>query len=158
MMWDKGFVHTEYSIRCKCGYEERLDVIVRDVTGSAKKQGWVWDPADGWKCEACSKFERTDLTCEIREPVRWFAGQMEQTLKENDYKSGWRTCDPLWLLTRLDDEITELRAAIRSQPQGKSTREEVIREATDVANFAMMIADKARFRMNDQISIAIPQQ
>ena len=30
----------------------------------------------------------------VREPVAWFATQMEEGLKANDHKGGWRACSP----------------------------------------------------------------
>lgn len=78
----------------------------------------------------------------MREQVKWFAEQMEQTLKRNDHKGGWDECTIPWLFGRLNDEVNEL-GGVES-----TDHENLIREATDVANFAMMIADKARRMMN----------
>jgi NTP pyrophosphatase (non-canonical NTP hydrolase) len=75
----------------------------------------------------------------MREAVRWFAQQMETKLREHDDRGGWHQCEQGWLLARLTDEAVELMEAIK-----KSDHEAVISEAADVANFAMMIADKAR--------------
>jgi hypothetical protein len=77
----------------------------------------------------------------LREPVRWFAGEMEKKLKANDHKGGWADCDDGYLLDRLKEEVDELAAALLCDTDGS-----IILEATDVANFAMMIADKARAR------------
>ena len=68
-----------------------------------------------------------------RPEVQWFAEQMEAALKRNDHKGGWLLCDRLWLQRRLLSKFRELCAEIRP--------EMVMREAADVANFAMMIAD-----------------
>jgi len=73
---------------------------------------------------------------EVREPVKWFAEQMEQQLKANDHKGGWEGCTFYYLEKRLNEEVKELVDATKF--------EDVIREVTDVANFAMMIADNAR--------------
>jgi len=73
---------------------------------------------------------------EIREPVKWFAQQMEQQLKANDHKGGWDNCSMQYLLERLEEETHELTAC--------SNEEQVIQECADIANFAMMIADQAR--------------
>ncbi len=75
----------------------------------------------------------------MREVVKWFAEQMEAKLQKHDDRGGWHQCEQGWLLVRLTDEAVELMEAIK-----KSDREAVISEAADVANFAMMIADKAR--------------
>ena len=70
--------------------------------------------------------------------VSHFAEAMEQKLKENDYKGGWSGCTPSWLLRRLRAEINELARALKHH---KRTPALIAREAADVANFAMMIAD-----------------
>jgi NTP pyrophosphatase (non-canonical NTP hydrolase) len=76
----------------------------------------------------------------VREEVKWFAEQMEEVLRKNDYKGGWQDCTRFDLLCRLYDEATELfGAAVR-----ETSNETIIKEAVDVANFAMMIADIAR--------------
>lgn len=73
----------------------------------------------------------------LREAVEWFAGEMEKVLRDNDYKGGWENEDLLWLLDRIGIELKELEMAL------SSSRSETIKEAVDVANFAMMIADIA---------------
>jgi NTP pyrophosphatase (non-canonical NTP hydrolase) len=65
---------------------------------------------------------------------------MERVLKENDHKGGWNDIQALVLLNQLKEETTELADAIEND----TSPEHVIKEATDVANFAMMIADNAR--------------
>lgn len=76
----------------------------------------------------------------LRPEVLAFAHIMEQKLRENDHKSHWSDCAPSWLLGRLREETTELAGAIGS---GYKSPEHIGREAADVANFAMMIADVA---------------
>ncbi len=78
------------------------------------------------------------LTPELREPVRRFAETMEQRLRANDHKGGWTRCEVLWLLGRLREEVEELeREILRGEPAA------IVHEAADVANFAMMIADRS---------------
>lgn len=73
----------------------------------------------------------------VRLEVLRFALLMEATLRANDRKGGWKSCTPSWLLRRLKAEVGELhRASVKRLPQA-----DVEREAADVANFAMMIAD-----------------
>ncbi|MFF2528553.1 hypothetical protein ACFVS2_06520 [Brevibacillus sp. NPDC058079] len=79
----------------------------------------------------------------MREQVQWFAEQMESKLKENDHKGGWLECDYEYLIARLREESLELRVSLESAITDEDILE-VIRESVDVANFAMMIADKAR--------------
>jgi hypothetical protein len=76
----------------------------------------------------------------VRKEVRWFATEMEKTLRKNDHKGGWKDCDNKYLSDRLCDEILELEGAMF----GGGSIEDVIKEAVDVANFAMMIADMAK--------------
>jgi len=77
----------------------------------------------------------------VREPVSWFAEQMEAKLRENDHKGGWEDCDYEYLANRLEEEVEELRA-LEGDPDVKG--EKIIRECADIANFAMMIADNIR--------------
>jgi hypothetical protein len=85
----------------------------------------------------------------IRPQVEWFAAQMEQTLRQNDHKGGWEE-SPLWyLLERLKEETIELEVALErvELSDTQTSMEHAIRESTDIANFAMMIADKLRKRI-----------
>jgi NTP pyrophosphatase (non-canonical NTP hydrolase) len=67
-----------------------------------------------------------------------FASLMEQKLQENDYNGGWDICSTCWLGARLVEEVGELLIAISES----HCPDEIKREAADVANFAMMLADK----------------
>jgi NTP pyrophosphatase (non-canonical NTP hydrolase) len=85
-----------------------------------------------------------------RPEVRAFADLMEQTLRANDHKGGWEAEHPHHLFDRLKEEAGELRfvlhhnspfthnSALGATPEWKA---HLGREAADVANFAMMIAD-----------------
>jgi NTP pyrophosphatase (non-canonical NTP hydrolase) len=75
---------------------------------------------------------------EVRSEVQWFCKQMESKLQENDHKKHWSTMHPDYLIERLYQEASELWEAI-----GKRDASEIVKEAADVANFAMMIADVA---------------
>lgn len=96
-----------------------------------------------------------DRPLKLRKEVEWFAGHMEQKLRENDARPGWKNSKFGWLLERLITEVKELGVAwmdaeIRKHEYESSVKAKallwstVIREAADVANFAMMIADNAR--------------
>ena len=74
----------------------------------------------------------------MREEVRWFAERMEEVLRGNDHRSGWGNVEVLDLFWMLQDEVRELEAALW---YGKG---DVVKECCDVANFAMMIADKEK--------------
>lgn len=86
----------------------------------------------------------------LRAEVAAFAGAMEAKLRENDHKGGWKECNLTYLETRLREEMRELTSLFQAWHLAGSgfmgyRRDEVnakiIREAADVANFAMMIAD-----------------
>jgi len=94
----------------------------------------------------------------LRPAVQWFAEQMEAALRRNDHKTGWAGCDQDYLLDGLDQEVKELdRACERFDPKTAkriATNDEIIGEAADVANFAMMIADNAGPRIgNNRLSL-----
>lgn len=72
----------------------------------------------------------------LRPALQWFAEQMEDRLAANDHKGGWEHCSLGLLAERLCDEVAELAEA--------SSFQATAREAVDVANFALMIADVAR--------------
>ena len=69
----------------------------------------------------------------LRPCVEWFAQQMERVLRQNDYKGGWDDMEFEDLMERLREETEELEEC------GLHTRK-AVKEAADVANFAMMIA------------------
>jgi hypothetical protein len=81
----------------------------------------------------------------MRESVKWFAEQMENTLKKNDNKHGWDMCSFAYLFDSLSKERDELLLSLNKKTQPvEAHRKRIIRECTDVANFAMMIADNIR--------------
>ena len=73
----------------------------------------------------------------LREPVLWFAKQMENILRTHDDRGGWSECGDLWLFNRMREESQELKRVLGNP-------EKTIHEAVDVANFCMMIADNER--------------
>jgi hypothetical protein len=85
----------------------------------------------------------------VRTEVEWFSQQMEINLYENDHKGGWENCGIFWLRERLVQEVRELSPAMYVGHNSESGIDSVniIREAADVANFAMMIADKDKERL-----------
>ncbi len=91
--------------------------------------------------------EPGEPTADEREPVRWFAGLMETTLRKHDAERGeygWRDgCDEEYLVERLQDEVRELVREFN--PCMLLTQaERVIAECADIGNFAMMLADQHR--------------
>lgn len=95
---------------------------------------------DKWKqAGKAEQAERVRLEMEsvLRPAVRRFAVAMENQLRANDHKGGWTDESREWLLGRVRDEVDELHEVVRNDLNS----DEVMREAADVANFAMMIAD-----------------
>jgi len=74
----------------------------------------------------------------------WFAEQMEAKLRENEHKGGWENESLSWLYTRMIEEAEEVKEEIKAAFEREVDYNKIIREAADVANFAMMIADVAR--------------
>lgn len=89
-------------------------------------------------------------TIQIRPAVLWFAEQMEAKLRENDHKGGWDACDIRYLRDRLREECVELEMSLDA-----STNANSIREAADVGNFAMMIADSCRPTNTNPASVTV---
>lgn len=88
----------------------------------------------------------------MRKAVTWFAKQMECKLRKNDAKKGcygWLVCSDLWLFKRLIDEVIELEKELEKVDKHNKERDSlIIKEAVDVANFAMMIAFKAQKQLD----------
>lgn len=83
----------------------------------------------------------------MREEVRWFAEKMEERLAAHDRQKGtkgWDNCTVDRLFGMMIEEAGELFRTIDEDRPG--TMLWVIDEAADVANFAMMIADKYRMK------------
>lgn len=77
----------------------------------------------------------------IREEVQWFSQEMEKKLIENDHKQHWSGIPVAYLEMRLKQEVEELEEAIMEFHLGKGSVDLIVKEAADVGNFAMMIAD-----------------
>lgn len=80
---------------------------------------------------------------ELRKEVAEFAETMEAELRENDHKGGWLEMSTGALMERLVEETDELRDALHEG----ATLDDIMAEAADVANFAMMIADVCKHRL-----------
>lgn len=111
------------------GFKKDIDNLVRSLAiSSTEKEYWERQ----YHLLVTEKYA-------VREPVRWFAEQMEKKLKANDHKGGW-TKDMLpYLGRRFGEEVNEFVEAMASGDESAT-----INEAADVANFAMMIADLCR--------------
>jgi NTP pyrophosphatase (non-canonical NTP hydrolase) len=75
---------------------------------------------------------------ELRPEVQKFAEAMEEQLRANDHKPGWKKDHPRMLGPRLEEEMRELQAEVERAARNPK---QILKEAADVANFAMMVAD-----------------
>jgi hypothetical protein len=80
---------------------------------------------------------------ELRPEVLKFAQAMERQLRANDHKGTWKYDAPDRLCDRIKDELDELEHVLPGLPfySTTGTPDEILKEAADVANFAMMVAD-----------------
>jgi len=76
---------------------------------------------------------------DVRPEVITFAIKMERKLRENDHKGGWLNDCYDYLITRLEDEVEELKIAYK---KGNGVLTGIASECCDIANYAMMINDK----------------
>ncbi|WP_342761956.1 hypothetical protein [Bacillus sp. BR3(2024)] len=79
-----------------------------------------------------------------RGSIVWFAEHMESKLKENDHKGGWEENTVDDLFEKLKLELIELQKELAPDLVPSSIpvwAANIIRECSDIANFAMMIAD-----------------
>lgn len=70
------------------------------------------------------------------EAVQRFADAMVAKLDKNASKGHWSACDTHFLLTRLHEELIELRGAVAS-----GDADAIRDEAVDLANFSMFVFD-----------------
>ncbi|RKN86767.1 hypothetical protein [Paenibacillus ginsengarvi] len=92
--------------------------------------------------ELLEELNRIQSIQQEREPVRWFAGLMESRLLENDYKGGWgpENCSMDFLSEQMDRKC---RRYVGLNGSG-DTPEGFINTLADIANYAMMLADRMR--------------
>ena len=79
------------------------------------------------------------VTINVREEVAKFAQVMEHKLRCNDHKPHWKELgvdSAQWFLDRLREEVEELDEAL-----SRGDRDDIMKEAADVGNYAMMIMD-----------------
>lgn len=72
-----------------------------------------------------------------RKAVMAFAREMEQVLRENDFKGGWKTI-PYSLFDQLVRKTFGLNVVLHTK---HNDHEAIRRKCADIANYAMMIAD-----------------
>lgn len=140
---------------CGCGYrlmDERLDAYLASTSTRTHDEDMAERAARAVSERNLESFAggAPAIPLDVRRPVAAFALLMEAKLRENDHKGGWGHDLPGDLLDRLHEETGELTAALAAPKQVKFTsqptvghkqRQTIGREAADIANFAMMIAD-----------------
>lgn len=102
----------------------------------------------------CPLDDAPEKSVEIREPVKWFAEQMELTLRKHDDRSGWDNCLIEWLTGRLICETSEL---ILDTVNNHSVAT-LIKDCTNIANFAMIIADNLRTTLPEKRNESKPSR
>ena len=124
----------------KCPYCYRINLAPNEICSTCESSVPNSVKFDGKiKFTDGSVYDIVDII--PRSSVQWFAKHMEIELKENDHKPGWDS-EPLdFLVMRLEDEVYELKQSVFDDDR---TNEDIISEAADVANFAMMIAERYR--------------
>jgi hypothetical protein len=81
-----------------------------------------------------------DIVDYVYDKVKWFSTFMADKLVLNSYKGKWDEYSVQWLFEKLIVEMSELyNSMIRYDNVGNHKK--IINEASDVANFALMIAD-----------------
>lgn len=81
---------------------------------------------------------------DLRPEVVQFAVLMERQLRKNDFKGGWKNDSAQALWPRIFEELEELGTELNPfRPPGAHKRENIGLEAADVANFLMMVTDRA---------------
>lgn len=78
--------------------------------------------------------------------LQGFAHIMWEKLRANAHKKRWDELPDTLLYERLLDEVDELSDALERGCNG-----DMMKEAADVANFAMMLADNAHYRMGASV-------
>lgn len=90
----------------------------------------------------------TDMI-DVSPRVGVFFGEMLRKLSdpENQNKRDWRGYSAKWILTRIEEELAEVREAMERK-DGVAVAE----ECADVANFAFMLADMCKTHADSAIS------
>jgi len=119
-------------------YHGTLDA---DKLNELGKERWQFITISSGECIFMREVVEPNPLAEVRPAVAWFAAKMEEELKKNDFKKSWYACDPRFLQDKMErkavcfeDNVRHLGLAIDSLPIA------AVREASHVANYAMMVA------------------
>ncbi len=77
----------------------------------------------------------------LRQALLIFAERMEEELRKNDFRGGWREENPETMMAKLWDEVYDLDDLVENHLDGNSDPKRILKEAVDVANYAMFVAD-----------------
>jgi len=88
--------------------------------------------------EALDAIKRAVESYQTKYLPNWFVEEMEARLRANAYRGGWNNEKETTLINRLFFQVGQLEDAMRAGDK------DIVRRAADVANFAMMIADKTK--------------
>ncbi|QEG13582.1 hypothetical protein MARVELLAND_51 [Bacillus phage vB_BspM_MarvelLand] len=139
-MEDKRYEYKKIAIH-KISEEHYHGTIKPSKLQELGNEGWQLVTISSGECIFIREVTNPNPLAEVRPAVAWFAAKMEEELKKNDFKKSWYACDPRFLQDRMErkaacfeDNVRHLGMAINS-PQVA-----VVKEAADIANYAMMVA------------------
>lgn len=126
----------------ECDRANRLAAFIREAGVGARYHEWEAALPPAGEVGINTGAPSSDASAGGWRPqVRAFADLMEAQLRANDHKGGWENEDPLDLMDRLYEEAQELFDELPAATATTDWSARVGREAADVSNFAMMIAD-----------------
>lgn len=121
--------------------EPHHGTIAMDKLNELGADGWQLSIISGGECMFIRERIEKHPLADVRPAVAWFAAQMEEQLKKNDFKEGWYNCDPNFLKYKLEskagsfeDNVLHHGLAINSHTVATIT------EAAHIGNYAMMVA------------------
>lgn len=79
------------------------------------------------------------MTVRYERALLGFLSHMDRKLSQNTNKRSWRAMSNKWLINRLVEKVEKLKQAVDIRDPLHT-----VSEAANVANLAMMIADKGR--------------
>jgi len=124
---------------CNCTLSWHYPSPTRDEAVSRlMKAGW-FTSADGksYICPECVRIGGIPPRIQIQ----IFSKHMEALLRENDHKGGWEGSTYGYFLDHIEVHLIKLRQALE-----RRDTHDIVHEAADLANYAMMIADNVKNR------------
>jgi NTP pyrophosphatase (non-canonical NTP hydrolase) len=137
--WIQGLANAEYArIREILGAASGEDTLV-----ACRRLGDSLERASEERDSLRDALDRLHefLDSRWRPVVRIFADAMEREFRANDHKPGWGDSDAKEMIARLDAEVGELKSVVEGSKSFANDSAEILSEAADVANFALIVAD-----------------